>query len=155
MSSAARRQLVPQNARGIHEMLERNRLAAGKLASFVAGSDVFAARGTTRETIADQYRIEGIHLMAANTDRINGAARVLQLLGDAENDIPQRLFIFSRCRRLVDTLPILEHNPNNPEDVLKVDTDEDGNGGDDAYDSARYGLMAIPRGRHIVMAKYV
>jgi hypothetical protein len=31
----------------------------------------------------------------------------------------------------VECLPALQHDPNRPEDVLKVDADEDGNGGDD------------------------
>ena len=37
-------------------------------------------------------------------------------------------------------MPMLERNPNKPEDVLKWDADKDGNGGDDAYDAIRYGL---------------
>jgi hypothetical protein len=32
------------------------------------------------------------------------------------------------------TLPTLQHDPNRPEDVLKVDADEAGDGGDDAAD---------------------
>ena len=32
----------------------------------------------------------------------------------------------------------LQHDPNRPEDVLKVDADKDGNGGDDAADCLRY-----------------
>jgi hypothetical protein len=35
-------------------------------------------------------------------------------------------------------LPTLQHDPNRPEDVLKVDVDEDGNGGDDTADCLRY-----------------
>lgn len=35
----------------------------------------------------------------------------------------------------------MQHDPHRPEDVLKVDVDEDGNGGDDPYDTVRYGLM--------------
>jgi hypothetical protein len=42
---------------------------------------------------------------------------------------------------LIECLPSLMHNPNDPEDVLKVDTDENGNGGDDWYDAARYAVM--------------
>jgi hypothetical protein len=39
----------------------------------------------------------------------------------------------------VECLPSLQHDPNRPEDVLKVDADEDGNGGDDAAaDCMRY-----------------
>jgi len=71
-------------------------------------------------------------------DRLNGWAAVQQGLGDAENGIRPTLFIHSRCRRLIETLPALQHDPNRPEDVLKVDADEDGVGGDDAADALRY-----------------
>jgi hypothetical protein len=49
--------------------------------------------------------------------------------------------ITTNCDRLLGTLPMLLSNPNSPEDVLKVDSDDDGEGGDDPYDGARYGLM--------------
>jgi len=32
----------------------------------------------------------------------------------------------------------VQHDPNRPEDVLKVDADEEGVGGDDAADALRY-----------------
>jgi len=35
-------------------------------------------------------------------------------------------------------VPALQHDPNRPEDVLKVDCDEGGVGGDDAADALRY-----------------
>ena len=37
-----------------------------------------------------------------------------------------------------------QHDPGRPEDVLKVDIGEDGEGGDDAYDCFRFGVMAVP-----------
>ena len=40
--------------------------------------------------------------------------------------------------RLLEILPRLQHDPNRPEDVLKVDADEEGVGGDDAADALRY-----------------
>ena len=49
-----------------------------------------------------------------------------------------RLFIHERCARLVEYLPWLQHDPNRPEDVLKVDAHEDGVGGDDSADCLRY-----------------
>ena len=64
---------------------------------------------------------------------------------DDEAGVRPRLFIHERCRRLVETLPILQHDPNRPEDVLKVDADEDGNGGDDAADALRYLVATKPR----------
>ena len=45
----------------------------------------------------------------------------------------------------METLPALQHDPNRPEDVLKVDADEDGIGGDDAADYLRYLVGTKPR----------
>jgi hypothetical protein len=39
----------------------------------------------------------------------------------------------------------LQQNPNRPEDVLKVEADEDGVGGDDAEDCLRYLVATKPR----------
>lgn len=138
----ARRRLPDQNAKGIIAMLSRHGVTLDRLDSFSAGDDVFAHKGDERgKTIADQYGEHGIKFSRANNDRISGAAEFLRLLGDQEADIAPRILISRRCARLIECMPALEHDPHRPEDVLKVDIDEDGNGGDDTYDCARYGLM--------------
>ena len=71
-------------------------------------------------------------------DRVNGWAEMLQMFGDPEAKIAPRLFVHRRFARLVETVPAMQHDPNRPEDVLKVDADEDGVGGDDAADALRY-----------------
>lgn len=133
--------LVPQHANAIKDMLARNKVKSGSLTTFVAGGDVFAQRGNSGETIADQYRANGFTLTRANDDRINGAGRILSLLGDPRNGIRSKLFVFNRCAGLINAIPAMQHDPNRPEDVLKVDIDDDGNGGDDCYDAFRYGVM--------------
>ena len=91
-----------------------------------------------------QYAREGITLKPANMDRVNGWAEVLHRLGNPGSGLPEgagvrgRMFIHQRCARLAETLPAMQHDPNRPEDVLKVDADEDGVGGDDAADALRY-----------------
>jgi hypothetical protein len=55
------------------------------------------------------------------------------------------LFIHQRCGRLIETLPTLQYDPNRPEDVLKVDTDEEGVGGDDCADCLRYAVATKSR----------
>jgi phage terminase large subunit len=119
-------------------------LELSDLKRFVAGADVFS-RQSDGTTIAGQYVREGISLRCANMDRVNGWAEVLQRLGDADAGIAPRLFIHRRCGRLLETLPALQHDPNRPEDVLKVDADEDGIGGDDAGDALRYLVATKPR----------
>ncbi len=107
------------------------------LTRILVGTDVFS-RQSDGTTIAAHCAREGIPLKPASMDRVNGWAEVLQRLGDADHGIRLRLFIHRRCGRLAETLPAMQHDPNRPEDVLKVDADEDGVGGDDAADALRY-----------------
>ena len=52
---------------------------------------------------------------------------------------------------MLETLPALQHDPNRPEDVLKVDADEEGAGGDDSADALRY--LVGTKAREIVVRK--
>jgi hypothetical protein len=139
----AERLWLPQrHATAIKAMLARHKIGDRKLAvddlkRIVAGADVFS-RQSDGTTIAAQYAKLGMTLRSANTDRVNGWAEILTRFGDVEAGIRPTLFIHKRCGRLLETLPALQHDPNRPEDVLKIDADEDGIGGDDAADSLRY-----------------
>ena len=99
---------------------------------------MFSPRKSDGATIADQYRQLGISLRPAATDRINGWAAIHKGLGDPAAGVPPTLFIHRRCTRLIDCLPALQHDPTRPEDVLKINPDDDGIGGDDAADALRY-----------------
>jgi hypothetical protein len=139
----AERMWLPQrHAAAIKAMIGRHKIGDRKLEitdlkRIVAGADVFS-RQSDGTTIAAQYAKHGITLRVANTDRINGWAEVMQGYGEPDNGVTPSLYIHKRCARLVETLPALQHDPNRPEDVLKVDADEDGVGGDDAADALRY-----------------
>ena len=147
----AERLWLPQrHAAAIKAMLARHKigdrkLELGDLKRFVAGADVFS-RQSDGTTIAAQYARHGINLRCANTDRVNGWAEVMQGLGEVAappaimpaDAVRPTLFIHKRCGRLIETLPALQHDPNRPEDVLKVDADEEGVGGDDCADCLRY-----------------
>ena len=134
---------------GRHQISNR-RLEVSDLRRFVAGADVFS-RQSDGTTVASQYARLGLTLRCANTDRVNGWAEILHRLGDAGNGVPPRLFIHQRCARLADCLPSLQHDPNRPVDVLKVDADEDGVGGDDAADCCRY--LVATKSRAVVQRK--
>jgi len=152
----AERLWLPQrHATGIRAMLARHKIGDRKLAvedlrRFVAGADVFSRQGDGT-TVAQQYERQGIRLRAANMDRLNGWAELMHCFGDQEHEVRPTLFIHSRCRRLVETIPTLQHDPNRPEDVLKVDADEDGIGGDDAADALRY--LVATKARTITVRK--
>ena len=152
----AERMWLPQrHAPAIEAMIGRHsisnrRLEISDLKRFVAGADVFSKQ-SDGSTVASQYAKLGISLKCANTERVSGWAEVLHRLGDPSNGVPPQLFIHERCARLVECLPTLQHDPNRPEDVLKVDADEDGVGGDDAADCLRY--LVATRSRAIAQRK--
>ena len=93
-------------------------------------------------TVASQYARLGVSLRCANTERVRPQCGV---------PIPARLFFHERCARLLECLPSLQHDPNRPEDVLKVDADEDGVGGDDTADCLRY--MVATKERKVTQRK--
>jgi phage terminase large subunit len=131
-----------RTARG--ESLNKRALQISDLKRFVAGADVFSKQ-SDGTTVAAQYAKLGIRLTCANTDRVNGWAEILNRFGDPSAGIAPRLFIHRRCGRLLECVPSLQHDPNRPEDVLKVDADEDGIGGDDSADALRYLVATKPR----------
>ncbi len=113
------------------------------LEEFLVGSDAFAKRGEAEKSIVEQYKAEGIEMTRALTkpgSRIAGAQKMSKMLGNPERGLMPTWIITRNCPMLIDVLPALQRNPNNPEDVLKMDADSDGEGGDDAYDGPRYGI---------------
>jgi hypothetical protein len=101
----------------------------------------------TRQKLRDELRAEewAMHCeLMANSDRVNGWAAILQRFGDPDAGIRPTLFIHTRCARLIDCIANLQHDPARPEDVLKVDTDDGGIGGDDPADALRYLIATRP-----------
>jgi phage terminase large subunit len=148
--TSARKQLVATNAKDIKEMLTRWGLTVNDLATFVTGTDTFAKRGDTGKSPADAFAENKIYLRPAKTNRIAGAGKFLEMFGDEKQKIEPTIRITDRCAGLIEGIPTLVHDPNRPEDVLKVDIDEDGNGYDDYYDAARYGVMESDISKEVI-----
>ncbi len=127
------------------------------LCRFVAaGPDVFTmqsqALGGPR--IAELFRDNGVTLtnVCARTHRVDWWQQVRRYLHwrDAQGlritGRPLVRIFRGACPRLLATLPVMVQDPDDPEDMLKVDADPDtGEGGDDAVDALAHLLMARPR----------
>lgn len=118
-------------------VIELRPLEIKDLSRIWAGADVFGSQ-SDGTTVAMQYSRSGIRLSQAYQDRVNGWAEILSRLGDVDAGVRPTLFIHKRCARLLESIATLQHDPSRPEDVLKVDTDAGGVGGDDAADALRY-----------------
>lgn len=144
----ANKLLPTQHAAAMDALLRRCGIPKQRLRRIVAGHDVFIDKKDkdgriVEKSIADQYEEHGYTFVRAQIDRINGAAQLLTRLGNATTDppLPATFKVWRRCTRAIATIPAMVHDPNKSEDVLKVDADSDGRGGDDSYDETRYGLM--------------
>jgi hypothetical protein len=117
-----------------------------ELITMTAGTDIFANTGSHPggKTIAEQFQELGLTFARANTDRINGAAELTRRLGNPKDGIVTSWFVASNCDELIATMPNMLIDEKRPEDVLKINANEFGQGGDDSYDAARYGLMVKP-----------
>lgn len=110
---------------------------------FVTGKDCFH-RDEDGQTIAKQYDDLGLTMTAAEVDRVNGWSEVLRRLGDVDNGVKPSLYIHRRCVALIEQIPVMQHDPIRPEDIEKVDCDDEGRGGDDDCDCLRYLVASNP-----------
>lgn len=148
-----------ENALNIKSLLRRHNLEPPDLDFIAAGRDCFSNKedGTT---IADGYEANGIILSPAEIDRVNGWSRMAELLGDPEKGIKPKMFIHRNCKNLIAQIPLAQHHETRPEDVEKFDADENGDGGDDSLDCARFVVATNPAtgvikyARAITVGKY-
>lgn len=144
------RRLPQFHSAALDQMLNRWDLDRSKVNTLVMGRDAFNTKGDGR-SLKDSYEELGWIVEPAVMDRINGWAEVLRRLGDQEVRIEPSLFINPTCKDLIETLSYLEHDPRRPEDILKVDMDNEGLGGDDLGDALRYGLMWVSQETNLVL----
>lgn len=109
----------------------------------VADPAIFTADGGP--SIAESMRKEGVRWRHADNKRKAGWEQVrIRLNGDEDGN--PLLYIFEMCVHLIRTLPALQHDEDDPEDV---DSDQE----DHAPDALRYGCMSRPIVREGVKAK--
>lgn len=115
-----------------------------------AGHDLWVKGREGSPEIVERFQSKLV-MLKAHIDRITGADQLRNYIDfkkDDEGRIVKQpvLKFFSTCAHSIETIPRMLHDPNRPEDVLKVDATEiDEWAGDDFYDSDRYGIMSRPR----------
>jgi phage terminase large subunit len=110
--------------------------------AYVVGSpDMWQKRGNSDgisgESIAETFSKNGLNVIRADNDRLNGWQRMHEYLADAPDGTPYWQ-IFNICTQLIRTLPALVHDEKRVEDVSDKCEDH-------APESCRYALMSRPR----------
>ena len=109
------------------------------IAYTVMSPDAWAKRGNDAvhgESIAETFIRNGVPVIRADSDRINGWQRMREYMADAPDGKPYWQ-IFSTCQNLIRTLPTLVHDEHRVEDVSDRCEDH-------AAESCRYALMSRP-----------
>lgn len=143
---------IADQAKAVHDALEHfveTGQKSDRSIVFQAGHDCWAKKKGTDPTIAEDFIKLKIVLVRANISRVLGAKHVREYLTprkSAKGVVAPRAYFFNTCPKIFDCLERMVNDPDNLEDVLKVDSVEgDPNTGDDGYDGGvRYPLMSRP-----------
>ncbi len=149
---------VTNTCRGRHQLPDDiaarilDMLGSSRLSAIAAGHDCWhqiKARGESGPTIAERLMAAGLPLVRATISRKTGYQNLLYYARRLDHEggpvTPKlRFFDTPGNRALFSQLQGIVHDEDDPEDTLKVDADEGGEGGDDGYDALRYGMMLRP-----------
>lgn len=138
-SVSGRRMLPDEIAERMAASLSRDALQ-----ECYAGHDVWAVRkafGPVAPAIAEVLEAHGIYPYRAAIDRVAGWTELRRALSHGPEKAPTlRICDTPGNRRAIDSLLSMVSDDRHPEDMLKVDADENGRGGDDYADCLRYGI---------------
>jgi phage terminase large subunit len=150
-----RRQADGDLIRSIQEVCREREYPLDQLLYVAADRGIFSKRGRDvaydGPTLAERMIQAGIPVVEANNERIAGLRQLREFLqwrdvhGEGLDDDPMLLFMDTEANQAcIDTLERMVTDPLRPEDVLKVNADEFGEGGDDDYDETRYAVASRP-----------
>lgn len=150
----------------ITESMAERGFQPSELMYVAAGIDTFADKGKSigvpGQTIAEHFQTIGFYLVPADVRRIHGLTTLREYLAwqtkgpfapDPRDPSRQvrlagdpflRFFDTPGNRRCFEVLENMVTDPDNIEDVLKVNADAMGQGGDDDYDETRYATASRP-----------
>ncbi|HXE55051.1 MAG TPA: hypothetical protein VN541_18660 [Tepidisphaeraceae bacterium] len=115
------------------------------------GSDAKSTRDAGGDTphnrMSAVFRKRGLPMIAdANRDRVSGWRLMHELFGrlpsESDPGEPAQVVVSRSCQRTASTITLMSVDKAKPEDCEKFDSNEEGDGGDDAADMFRYGLLS-------------
>jgi hypothetical protein len=138
---------TPQDQAAQAKAAQSRTLANGKVVKInyfasLADPSVFADKRGTGKSIADLWRIAGLHVNRAKNARVAGWQNVRQYLWDNDLQTPRLFVLRGTCPNLVRTIPLQQTDKKHPEDL---DTRLE----DHAMDALRYLLSARPIGQKV------
>ena len=109
--------IIPDAAR---RLLEAN--GGEQITAWFAHRDLWNRRQETGRSVSDIFAEEGLYLSEVSNNRVAGWYELKRRLQVVENEFGEkrpRLRIFDTCVNLIRTLPGVQHDEKNPNDVAK------------------------------------
>lgn len=111
-----------------------------------AGTDIWSNRegkGTIKKEMQEILRPRAT-LIKAYTNREDGVANLRKHIAFVGTKTGEpKLKIFRNCIEVFNNIKEQQFDEKHPEDVIKMNADENGEGGDDVFEATRYGLMQV------------
>lgn len=137
---------ISENAEDFKDLLRQHNLEITDLEFTAGGQDILRNDRKTKDdgsTIATEYNENGILITPVHINRVNAFSQMQERLGNPDRGIQPNWFIHKSCSNLRTQVRCAQYDPKKPNDILKQDADkETGEGGDDALESARNGIVA-------------
>ncbi|MGH9413738.1 MAG: terminase large subunit domain-containing protein, partial [Terriglobales bacterium] len=123
-----------QQAADFARVLKSRWLANGRrIVAWYLSPDAWSERGDGHSLADQMQQAASVGFTPASNDRIGGAMLLYSQLDSG------KLLITDGCRQLRETIPTRIHDPNRPDDILKISGDPL----DDCIDAFRYGVYSF------------
>lgn len=136
---------ISENSETFRDTLRMHHLSPDDLEFIACGHDVLKSdRETTKDgsTVMSEYEENGIHLTMCYVNRVEAFSQMQERLGNPERGFKPRWFISRRCPNLIEQVRNAQCDLKKPNDIIKQNADrETGEGGSDALESARNGIV--------------
>lgn len=119
---------------------------SNRISKSVGDPSMFAKDGHTGESYEETFGKNGVHLTAADNDRVMGWGRLRHWLRGHPEDSRPWIMFHPRCVYAIRTIPGLVRDKHNPDDL-------DTNGEDHGADAIRYGVMGRPTPTRVVRSR--
>ncbi len=117
----------------------------------LAPPDLWGRHADTGKSTAELFSARGIYLVRASSSRVQGWLNLkewLKIYKDNNNKLTANLKIFENCINLIRTLPSLQHDEHNPNDVSKFPHELT-----HAPDALRYFIAGRPMPNSVLVAE--
>lgn len=106
--------IVPDAAQAMHD----NTMISERIDITFAPPDMWLTQSIGGKCAAEEFMVNGVAVVKANNNRVQGHMLIKQMLADMPDGKPQLLF-FKNCKHLIEDIAAIQVDDKNPNDCAK------------------------------------